>query len=63
MDRFEQYAAVPVRKSFLDQLVAILYLEKVDVNAIVSEKDLKFLSCKFQHSDMTENSSETSKSS
>ena len=30
MGRFEQFAAVPVRESFLNQLVAMIIFEKVD---------------------------------
>ena len=31
LERFEQSAAVPVRKSFLDQLAALKFSEKVEI--------------------------------
>ena len=64
MGRFEQLAAVPVQKSFLNQLVALLFLRRSILKiAILSEENLKFLSCKLQYFTMTENSCETSNSS
>ena len=57
LERFEPSVVVPDQKSFLDQLVALSFLEKVNINAIVSGNNLKF-----QRSAMTDKTSETSNS-
>ena len=42
MERFEQSVAVPAQKSFVNQLVALKFLEKVRNYVIVKEENLKF---------------------
>ena len=63
MVRFGQSAAVPVLKCFLNQFMALKFFRNGKKNVIVTEGYLKFLSYKFQHSKMAENSIATYNSS